>query len=361
MSTQRSALYDAEAATGATFRSTHGWEAPAVYSDIAAEYAAITTAAAIHDASYVGRLKAAGEDALDLLNRLSTNQVIDLEPGQGAPTILTTDRGRILDLIGVVNRGEDVLLITSPGAQEQVIEFLDKYTIMEDLEVEDVTPASAMLSVIGPGSGAALQETAGVSLEGLSPYHNVAASIAGEEVRIVCRPMGELASFDVLVSTEAAPAVWESLVSRGIIPAGCDAMEATRVRYAVPAHGSEMGEPYNPLEAGLIGSIDFAKGCYIGQEVIARLDTYQRVQKYLVRLNFSLGARAEPGATLLRDGKPAGTVTSITHLPGAEGPIGMAYVRKTSADPGVTLELESPAQGSAEILDLPQLFGPGEG
>ena len=352
MTTQRSAPHDAGAATGAT---------PAVYSSIAAEYAAITTAAAIHDSSYVGRLRATGDDTLDLLNRLSTNQVIDLEPGQGAPTILTTDRGRILDLIGVVIRGEDVLLITSPGAQEQVIEFLDKYTIMEDLEVEDVTHASAMLSVIGPGSGAALQEAAGGSLEGLATYHNVPAMIAGEEVRIVCRPMGELPSFDVLVSTDATPAVWQSLVSQGIVPAGRDAVEAARVRYAVPAHGSEMGEPYNPLEAGLIGSIDFTKGCYIGQEVIARLDTYQRVQKYLVRLNFSPGAQAEPGAALLRDGKPAGTVTSVTHLPGADGAIGMAYVRKANAEPGVTLELEAPAQGSAEIQDLPQLFGPGEG
>ena len=360
MTTQRSALYDAEAATGATFRSSHGWETPAVYSDIAAEYAAITTVAGVHDASYVGRLKATGEDALDLLNRLSTNKVIDLEPGQGAPTILTTDRGRILDLIGVVNRGDDVLLITSPGAQEQVIEFLDKYTIMEDLEVEDVTSTTAMLSVIGPGSGTALQEAAAVPLEGLASYHNVAASIGGEEVRIVCRPMGELASFDVLVSTDAAASVWETLANRGIVPAGCDAVEAARVRYAVPAHGSEMGEPFNPLEAGLIGSIDFAKGCYIGQEVIARLDTYQRVQKYLVRLSFSPDAQAEPGAALLSDGKQAGTVTSIAHLPGADGAIGMAYVRKASAEPGVTLELEFPAQGSAEIQDLPQLFGPGE-
>ena len=241
-----------------------------------------------------------------MLNRLSTNKVIDLEPGQGAPTILTTDRGRILDLIGVVNRGDDVLLITSPGAQEQVIEFLDKYTIMEDLEVEDVTFTTAMLSVIGPGSSAALGEAANVSLEGLASYHNVAASIGGEEVRIVCRPMGELASFDVLASAEAAPAVWEALVGQGITPAGCDAVEAARVRYAVPAHGSEMGERYNPLEAGLIGSIDFAKGCYIGQEVIARLDTYQRVQKYLVRLAFSPDANAEPGAALLRDGKRRG-------------------------------------------------------
>ena len=212
----------------------------------------------------------------------------------------------------MVNRGEDVLLITSPGAQEQVIEFLDKYTIMEDLEVEDVTCTSAMLSVIGPGSGAALEEASGVSLEGLAPYHNVAASIGGEQVRIVCRPMGELASFDVLAAAESAPAVWEALAGRGIIPAGCDAVEAARIRYAVPAHGSEMGEPYNPLEAGLIGSIDFAKGCYIGQEVIARLDTYQRVQKCLARLNFSPGCKCRAGGRAAQ-GRETGGYGHVSH------------------------------------------------
>ena len=80
-----------------------------------------------------------------------------------------------------------------------------------------------------------------------------------------------------------------------------------------------------------------------------------------MRLNFSPYAQAEPGAALLRDGKPAGTVTSVTQLPGASGAIGMGYVRKASAEPGVSLELEAPARGSAEIQDLPLLFGPGEG
>ena len=130
MTTQHSALYDA---------ASRGWETPAVYSDIAAEYAAITTAAAVHDASYVGRLKAVGEDTLDLLNRLSTNKVIDLEPGQGAPTILTTDRGPNPgpDRRGQPGRGRAAdYQPRRTGAGHRVP---DKYTIMEDLEVEDVT------------------------------------------------------------------------------------------------------------------------------------------------------------------------------------------------------------------------------
>lgn len=360
MTTQRSALYDAEAATGATFRNSHGWEIPAVYSDIAAEYAAITTAAAVHDASSVGRLKATGEDALDLLNRLSTNKVIDLQPGQGAPTILTTDRGRILDLITVLNTGDHVLLLTSPGLQQPVIEWLDKYTILEDLTVEDVSGATAMLGVWGPESQASLETAAGLPLAGLPLYGPVEAQVAGEPGRIVSTQLPAWPGYYVIASVEAASRVRQALVDAGASPIGEEAYEAARIDAGIPAHGSEMGEDFNPLEAGLIGCIDFAKGCYIGQEVIARLDTYHKVQKYLVKLALNPGVSVAQGTNLVQDGRVVGRVTSAATIPTTGETVALAYVRTKNAVPGSVLELESPASGQARIEALPQLFGPGE-
>ena len=102
----------------------------------------------VHHTDY-GCLKATGEDTLDLINRLSTNKVEHLEPGHWAPTVLTTDRGRIVDLLCVVHAGDHVLLLTSPGQQQPVIEWLDKYTIMEDLEVEDVSRSTAVVALVG--------------------------------------------------------------------------------------------------------------------------------------------------------------------------------------------------------------------
>ena len=120
-----------------------------------------------------------------------------------------------------------------------------------------------------------------------------------------------------------------------------------------------MGESYNPLEAGLIGSIDFAKGCYIGQEVIARLDTYQKVQKYLVTLRFSEASAPTSGLGLISDGRVVGRVTSLGPIP-KDGYInGLGYVRKALAQEGTRLEMESPAEGWAEITGFSQLFGPG--
>ena len=363
MALQRSALHQLTAAAGGTVQERFGWELPAIISTASSEYLAATTGTAVHDISYVGRLHAIGDDALDLLNRLSTNKVDELASGQGAPTILTTDAGRILDLIHVVNTGGHTLIITSPELQQTIIDWLDKYTIMEDLEVEDHTTSDAMLHLVGPTSRQWLEQTGDVDLGGLSAYGMVSAQIAalgGIAVQVIDKPFGPLPGFALLLSNQDAPALWNHLLETGVTPIGTEAYETVRVENAVPAYGNEMGQPYNPLEAGLIGSIDFTKGCYIGQEVIARLDTYQKVQKHLVTLRFSPDATPSWGSGLVQDGKVIGRVTSLGSIPNGGDTIGMGYVRKAVASEGVTLELETPAEGSAEITGFSQLFGPGE-
>ena len=337
----------------------------AVYTDVAAEYQAITAGAGLHDSSYTGRLKATGEDALDLLNRLSTNGIVNLAPGEGAPTVLTTDRGRILDLLGVVNTGDYTLLITSPDCQQAVIDWLDKYTIMEDLTVDDISGKTVLFTICGPESPASVAKAAGLdsdatSLANLAPYSILQSTIGGHSAVIIRSPMGEMTVLDVLVDAPAGPAVWDALAASGATPVGTEAFNAALVHNGVPRHGREMGDDFNPLEAGLIGSVDFAKGCYIGQEVIARLDTYQKVQKYLVRLSFSEGAQVEEGATLELDGRNVGQVTSLSAIPSTGELAGLGFVRTASANHGQTLNLSSPSTGTAQITDLPQLFGPGD-
>lgn len=361
MPLQRSSLHPAANTAAIRLHDRYGWELPAVYTDAASEYQAATNATTVHDASYMGRLKATGGDALDLINRMSTNKVVDLQPGQGAPTVLTTDRGRILDLVAVVNTGGYVLLVTSPGNQQAVISWLDKYTILEDLTVEDITAESTMIHLLGPGSDATLQAATSVALGTLRDFHTLPGRVGGHEVRIVRYPLGRLPGFLVITSPGDAAAVWDRLENLGAVSLGNEAYEALRVWYSVPRFGAEMGDDYNPLEAGLIGAIDFAKGCYIGQEVIARLDTYRKVQKHLASLLFSPDSAAAPGAELLHSGRPIGRVTSVVRLPETGETVGLGYVRTGSAAVGTRLEVEEPAKGWAEVVELPLLFGPGPG
>ena len=363
MALLRSALYQTISQAGAKFHALHGWELPEVFSSIAEEYQSAVTGAVVHDRSHAGRLRATGADSLDLINRLSTNNVDELEPGQGAPTVLTTDSGRIVDLLHVVNLGEYVLLLTSPETQQPVIDWLDKYTIMDDIEVEDQTAVTTMLALLGPGCGETLAQAAGrpsADLASLPPYGSTTLDFNGVPVQVIHEPLGEVPGFSLVLASQDAPGLWQELLAAGVTPMGTGAYDALRVAHAVPIHGQEMGVAYNPLEAGLIGSIDFAKGCYIGQEVIARLDTYQKVQKHLVTLKFGPEAQVLQGASLVQEGRVVGTVTSLSPLPGSGGHIGLGYVRKAYASTGSRLDLEAPSEGWAEVSGFSQLFGPGD-
>ena len=312
-----------------------------------------------HDAS-LGCLKATGEDSLDLLNRLSTNKVDHLQPGHWAPTVLTTDRGRIVDLLSVINAGDCVYLLTSPGQQQPVIEWLDKYTIMEDLEVEDVSTSTAIIAIAGPDPYASV----GIEPDGYdhlpgSQYPASKVNIGGQEAIAISLPLGTLPCCLLVAPVDAATDIVAAIAASGAVVFDSDSWEELRVANGTPAFGSEMGEPYNPLEAGLIGAIDFTKGCYIGQEVIARLDSYERVQRYLSVLRFSDGSDVAAGTALYLEGRQAGTVTSIYRTPRGELR-GLGFVRTASAKPGQTLDLQPPASGTATVEDTPKLFGPGQ-
>ena len=323
----------------------------------AEEFRAATERAAVFP-SNAGRLRLTGEDARDLLNRLSTNLVDpDGDAGDVAVTVLTSDRGRIVDLVYVAHCGDHQLMLTSPGQQQNVIDFLDKYTIMEDLEVEDVTGDTVMLTLTGPEASAILD-----SIDNADAMRVTLPADPDDGER---PPTYQLICSD----RDAADRLRETLESAGAVSVSAATAEALRIAGGQPAHGSEMNDTYNPLEAGLIGAIDFHKGCYIGQEVIARLDTYHKVQKYLVKLRFqsdgvnaSEAASTLPGARLNdAAGDAMGLVTSATVVPTENGAdlIGLGYVRTRAVEIGgrLTVASEDIDGVSAVITAQPLLFG----
>ena len=353
MSEQRSTLHTTAATSKANFVSRFGWELTQSYGDVSTEYIAARDEAAIYDSSYIGRLKANGEDALDLLHRLSTNDLLTVQPGQGAPTVLTTDRGRILDLLTILNLGDQLMLLTSPQTRETVAQWIDKYTIIEDVIIEDATLSTAMLSVIGPGAGAVLGGLVNLDLSSFEPYQSAEISVSGVIGHVVRRDLISLPRYELIVPFQSAEPVWQAIVSAGVVPIGIEAYEMLRVEEGEPQYGGELGEAYNPLETGLWGSISFDKGCYIGQEVIARLDTYQKVQKHLVSLSFSSDAQVAEGAKLAMNGKEVGLVTSVVKLPTTSELIGMGYVRKEAAESGTKLSLsEKDGPGATVVASL---------
>lgn len=334
-----SPLWQAHKAAGALFAPHQGRLAPRRYGPVSIEYQRLTTDAGLSDRSYVGRLRVMGKDALDLLNRLSTNDLMGLVPGSGGATILTTNKGRIIDRLVVLHMNDSVLLLTSPRTRTEVARWIDTYTFLEDARVEDATEGTAVLSVSGPNSALRLDTLMGGNLEGLPLYHWRALSVAGMPVTAVHTDPVGLPGYDLIASTEHAPRLWEHLRDSGIPPVGHAALEMVRVERGVPLQGRELTQEFNPLEAEQWDAVSFAKGCYVGQEVVARLSTYDKVQKHLVLLKVDGRGAVPPGAVVQADGQRVGSVTSAACPPRRHKTLALAYLHRSHARPGVAVEV----------------------
>ena len=342
-------LHEVQKRAGAAFATLDGWQFPLSFGNPLEEYRAVREGVALADRSSSGRLRITGKDALDLLNRLSSNMLLDLAQGEGASTVLTTNKGRIIDLLLVINMGDELLVITSPQTTEKVVEWIDLYTFGEDITVEDVTEDTALLSVMGPGAGDLL----GTDALALDLFGVGQVSLQGIQLPLIRTDILGTTSYDLLTPASQAEKVWDALVQAGAVAVGEDALEMVRVEQGVPRYGREMGEDFNPLEAGLNSSISYDKGCYIGQEVVLRLNTYKKVQKHLMGVVVEEGSPTV--ATHLEvDGKDAGFLTSVVDSPLLGRALALGYVRTKYAETGHEISVrigDSLVRG--RLIDLP--------
>ncbi len=323
------------------------------------QYAAVTGAAGLVDRSRVGRLKVTGADALDLLNRLSTNRLDDLAVGRGLYTVLTSNKGRIIDLLFVARRDEHLLVLTGPDTRSRVAEWIDFYTFTEDVTVEDLSDADSMLAAVGPSAAEVLEEASGTGLTGLAPYESVQAAISGAEVLVVRTDFARIPGYDLVVAASEEMSIREELLrggeSLGLKPVGDEALEIVRIEQGVPVQGNELNEDANPLEASLLDHISFNKVCYIGQEVVARLNTYDKVQRKLVGVSWNRDATPVEHAPLRFGEAEVGHTTSHARSPRLGRHLALAYVRNAHAEPGTALSMDStdgPLDVRVEVLPL---------
>ena len=258
----------------------------------------------------------------------------------------------------MVNLASHVLLLTSQGCEDRILRWIEKYTFIEDSTLSDLTSSTALFTLVGPKASDVVEAIAGIDVKGLRRLDYVGAIIQGVQTVIICVNTVDSSGYHLMMEANGARKIWEKIVSDGTMPIGVLAWEALRIKAGVPLHGKEIGEGFNPLESGLIGSIDFAKGCYIGQEVIARLDTYEKVQKHLVTLRFVDCPKVQEGTKLALDGKEVGVVTSASEIPDELHQLGLGYVRKIAANVGVRLSLMGQKGAWAEIAEIPLLCGP---
>jgi folate-binding protein YgfZ len=343
---------------GARFIPVGGREVVAGYGDVGAEYGAARGAVALHDASYREILRITGEDRASFLHGMVTQEVKNLPVGSAAYAAFITVKGAMVGDARILKREDDLLLDLEPGLGAKVREFLDKYLISEDAELHDGTPDLAWLKLLGPRTAQVLAAVPGGPQEVPAPLSSRKASIAGQDVWLLGTALpGGLSGVDVLVPRAGLEVVWEALVGAdGVKPLGFDALELVRVEAGVPRYGQDMVDTTIPLEANLTNAISYNKGCYIGQEVIARATFRGHMNRKLAGL--LLGEKdVAPGTELRRGEKKVGWVTSVVTSPVKGQRVALGYVHRDSLEPGTELTLGEGA-GTVTVAALPFTASP---
>jgi aminomethyltransferase len=364
-------------AAGATFTVTESRELVLHYGAVAAEYEAVRNDVALFDASAAGRFWMRDRDRAALLHRLSTNNIEALQPGQGCQTVLTNHNGRIIDLLTVHRIDEQLLITTSPQQRDAVFNLVRKNIFFNDkVKLEAASDKLGQFHLYGPRSAALLHTISGASVDDL-PLHDIrVAEFNGMFLWIArIKPLGSDASptpdaaqsgarvatsFALYVPVETLAEVWDALCAAGAQPLGAAAYDILRVEAGQGAFGRELSLEYIPLETGLWDAISFTKGCYVGQEIIARMESRNRLAKQLRGLKLTVAEEAADEQSLAElqlpakldvEGKESGDLTSVVHSP-RFGPIALAYVRTAHAAPGTIVGIAGSTM-IGEVVELP--------
>ncbi len=341
---------------GAHFLEVSGREVVAGYGEVDVEYRAARETVALHDATYREALRITGEDRASFLHGMVTQDVKGLAAGASAYTAMITVKGSMVADARLLRRESDLLLDLEPGLGAKVREFLEKYLISEDAELHDATGERGVLRLLGPRTGELLGAALGGPFAPLLPDATRVVTLAGQEVLLVGATRLEPHGVDLLVPRSGLEAVWRALAEAGaafgLKPLGWRALEVLRVEAGVPRFGQDLVDTTIPLEANLTHAISYNKGCYIGQEVIARATFRGHMNRKLAGL--LLGAtEATPGTELKKDGKKVGWLTSVVRSPTQGQVVALGYVHRDHLEPGTVLAVgDGPAEATVSALPL---------
>ena len=349
-------LHDIQAAAGATFTELTTTETVVVsFGNDAAAIVATKQGVALYDRTHWGRIQISGSDRLRFLHNQSTNNFNILKPGQGCDTVFVTSTARTIDLATAYATEDAILLLVSPNRRRQLLDLLDRYIFpMDRVQLTDLTDTTVAFSLLGPESTQLLAKIGVSELEN-QPYATHKSIKpppyqGGDEggVRVAVGSGLATPGYTLIAPASDAAKLWDELVKAGAVPMGDRVWEQLRIQQGRPAVDFELTDDYNPLEARLLHTITYDKGCYIGQETIARLNTYKGVKQQL--WGVKLSGAVEPGAAITIGEKKVGKITSFTET--ESGFFGLAYIRTKAGGEGLIVQV---GEIAGEVVNVPFL------
>ncbi|MBM4015418.1 MAG: aminomethyl transferase family protein [Planctomycetes bacterium] len=305
------------------------------FGDPAGEASAAFTRGVVREQSTHAVIVLRGRERVEFVNRMCTNDATRVTPTFGIGAALTSAKGKLVDLARIAARGEELLLLGSAGQGAALKAWLEKYVVMEELAIVDATAEESRLLAFGPQAAAAVQQAIGVEL---APADGGFAVAQG---RCDAAPVLALGAgpapfhgIELIAPAAAAGALFDRLVAGGLTPIGETAWSQVRVEAGIPLHGREISDNANPLEAGLLNAVSFNKGCYIGQEVVARLNSYAKVQRLLIGARFPAAVEPATVQEIFWDLLRVGHATSTTRSPRLDATLALAFIKNEYAKPG---------------------------
>lgn len=322
---------------------------PLDYGDMAAEFQSALTGAILLDRSHEARLRLTGRDRLELVNRMSSNDLARLEAGAGLATIFTNANARILFRAACYNRPEGLLLIGEAGQGPALANYLRRNIFFGDqVAVEDLSAGSAQFALHGPAADAVIKAL-DARLTELPAFGSEEITALDMKLTVARRKAVSGSHWSLICARDGAVALHGRLLelggASGLRPAGSLTYNSLRIRSGRPA-GLELSSDYIPLEVGLWDEVSFSKGCYTGQEIIARMESRERLAKTIVKL--ALDRYRPAPADVYADARKVGVLTSSVEA--ADGQCyALAVVRVNSSAAGVQLTV-GPEASPARVI-----------
>jgi len=319
--------------------------------------------AGLIDLSSRGRLTVGGSEAVMFLNGLITNDMKTVLEGQWMPAAFPNVQGRLIAAVRVIRLLDDTsgtprfLLDSEAATHKAVLKTIERFTLAGDFRVTDVTAETKMLSVQGKGSLPAVRAVVGDGIGELKRDGVVVTRWNEIEVTVIRASHTAEDGFDLVVDLAHAEAIANELINSGALPVTDETFETLRIEAGVARFGTDMDETNVVSETNLDDAVSFTKGCYIGQEIIARIKYRGHVAKKLTGLSFVESKLVEAGAVIKSvDGKDIGRITSVTFSPKLDKAIALGYVRYEHLAAGTDVVVGAD-ELNAKVTDLPFIRG----